>query len=94
MSESGSSDQDTTEEIDDPGRDPEGLDPPRNLFGGGPTQDSGRGEPKGTADSEGEPEPEPESPTEDDDTPDGRTGVRRRATPRRATRPRRSRPGR
>ena len=27
MSETGSSDQDTTEEIDDPGRDPKGLQP-------------------------------------------------------------------
>jgi hypothetical protein len=56
MSEPGPTDQDTTEEIDDPGRDPKGLDPPRNLFGGGPDQDSGRGEPKGTPDIEGEPE--------------------------------------
>ena len=61
MSESGSSDQDTTGEVDDPGRDPQGLNPPRNLFGGGPDQDSGRGEPKET------PDIEPESPTEDDD---------------------------
>ena len=29
------------DEIDDPGRDPKGLDPPRNLFGGGPVQDTG-----------------------------------------------------
>ena len=63
MSESGSSNLDAEEEIDDPGRDPKGLNPPRNLFGGGPDQDSGRGEPKGTPDIEGEPEP----PTEDED---------------------------
>jgi hypothetical protein len=50
VSESGT--QDETEEIDDPGRDPKGLDPPRNLFGGGPDQDSGRGEPKETPDSQ------------------------------------------
>lgn len=62
MSESRSSDQDRNE-IDDPGRDPKGLDPPRNLFGGGPDQDSGRGDPKGTPDIEGE----PASGTEDDD---------------------------
>ena len=63
MSESGSSSLDAEEEIDDPGRDPKGLNPPRNPFGGGPDQDSGRGEPKGTPDIEGE----PESPSEDDD---------------------------
>ena len=63
MSESGSSRQDAEAEIDDPGRDPKGLNPPRNPFGGGPDQDSGRGEPKGTPDIEGE----PESPSEDDD---------------------------
>lgn len=37
------------EEIDDPGRDPRGLNPPRNLFGGGPDQDSGQGSPDGSA---------------------------------------------
>ena len=67
MSESGSSSQTTSdgenEEIDDPGRDPKGLNPPRNLFGGGPDQDSGRAKPTGTPDIEGE----PESPTEDED---------------------------
>ena len=30
-------------ELDDPGRDPKGLNPPRNLFGGGTDQDSGQG---------------------------------------------------
>ena len=67
MSESGSSSQTTSdgenEEIDDPGRDPKGLNPPRNLFGGGPDQDSGRAKPTGTPGIEGE----PESPTEDED---------------------------
>ena len=62
MSESGPSDRDTSEEIDDPGRDQKGLNPPRNLFGGGPIR-RGRGEPEGTPDIEGE----PESPTDDDD---------------------------
>jgi len=34
------------EEIDDPGRDPKGLNPPRNPLGGA-DQDTGRGEPRG-----------------------------------------------
>jgi hypothetical protein len=37
------------DELDDPGRDPRGLNPPRNLFGGGPDQDSGQGPPDGNA---------------------------------------------
>ncbi|GAB3363143.1 hypothetical protein [Modestobacter lapidis] len=36
------------EEIDDPGRDPKGLNPPRNPLGG-TDQDTGRGEPRGAA---------------------------------------------
>jgi hypothetical protein len=36
-------------ELDDPGRDPAGLDPPRNLFGGA-DQDTGRGTPRGNDD--------------------------------------------
>ncbi len=67
MSESGSSSSSANEEIDDPGRDPKGLNPPRNLFGGGPDQDSGRGEPKGTPDIEGEPESPSEEEKNDDD---------------------------
>jgi len=35
-------------ELDDPGRDPAGLDPPRNLFGASPDQDSGQGAPTGS----------------------------------------------
>jgi hypothetical protein len=70
MSESGSSSQTTSdganEEIDDPGRDPKGLTPPRNPFGGGPDQDSGRGEPTGSPSTEGQ-SMMPEAPTEDDD---------------------------
>jgi hypothetical protein len=70
MSESGSSGQTTSdgaqEEIDDPGRDPKGLNPPRNLFGGGPDQDSGQGKPADTPGTEGE-SMMPEAPTEDDD---------------------------
>jgi hypothetical protein len=33
-------------ELDDPGRDPKGLNPPRNLFGGA-DQDTGQGAPRG-----------------------------------------------
>ena len=53
-------------ELDDPGRDPAGLDPPRNLFGANPDQDSGQGRPEGSPGTEGE-TVMPESPTEDDD---------------------------
>jgi hypothetical protein len=70
MSESGSSSpaasDGESEEIDDPGRDPKGLNPPRNLFGGGPDQDSGQGRPKDTPGNQGE-SMMPEAPTEDDD---------------------------
>ena len=52
---------DSNEEIDDPGRDPKGLNPPRNLFGGGPDQDSGRGDPTGTGNVG--PADKPEAPT-------------------------------
>jgi hypothetical protein len=67
MSETGSSRLGSNSEIDDPGRDPKGIGgPPRNPFGGGPDQDSGRGEPTGSPGTEGE-TMMPESPTEDDD---------------------------
>jgi hypothetical protein len=66
MSESGSSSTSANEEIDDPGRDPKGLNPPRNPFGSGPDQDSGQGKPKDAPGTEGE-SMMPESPTEDDD---------------------------
>ena len=66
MSESGSSSTSASEEIDDPGRDPNGLNPPRNPFGGGPDQDSGQGKPKDAPGTEGE-TMMPEAPTEDDD---------------------------
>ena len=55
------------DELDDPGRDPKGLDPPRNLFGGGPDQDSGRGQPRDTGDTG--PADKPGPPTEDPETP-------------------------
>ena len=55
MSESGSSSLGANDEIDDPGRDPKGIGgPPRNPLGGGPDQDSGRGEPTGSPGTAGE----------------------------------------
>ena len=42
-----------TDELDDPGRDPRGLNPPRNPFGGGPDQDRGQGAPLGDAEDTG-----------------------------------------
>jgi hypothetical protein len=66
MSDTGASSPGSNDELDDPGRDPKGLNPPRNLFGGGPDQDSGRGEPEESPSTEGQ-SMMPESPTEDDD---------------------------
>ena len=66
MSESGSSSLGSDAEIDDPGRDPKGLNPPRNLFGGGPDQDSGQGKPADSPGTEGE-SMMPEAPVEEDD---------------------------
>lgn len=67
MSETGSSSLGADSDIDDPGREPRGLGgPSRNPLGGGPDQDSGRGEPKGSPGTEGE-SMMPESPSEDDD---------------------------
>jgi hypothetical protein len=62
----GSSSTDSNEEIDDPGRDPEGLDPPRNPLGTGGGLDSGRGKPADSPDIEGQ-SMMPDSPTDDDD---------------------------
>jgi hypothetical protein len=59
-------DGDAGTELDDPGRDPKGLDPPRNLFGAGPDQDSGRGAPKGSPGIEGG-TMMPESPSDSDE---------------------------
>jgi hypothetical protein len=53
------------DEIDDPGRDPKGLDPPRNVIFGG-TQDSGQGEPSGEGNVG--PADKPEPPTDDPET--------------------------
>jgi hypothetical protein len=72
MSESGASRLGgTDEEIDDPGRDPIGLDPPRNVVFGG-TQDTGQGEPRGEGNvgPGDKPEPPTEEPENRADTPD------------------------
>jgi len=53
-------------ELDDPGRDPKGLNPPRNLFGGGADQDSGQGTPHGTGNVG--PGDKPEAPTDEPET--------------------------
>jgi hypothetical protein len=67
MSETGSSKLGADSDVDDPGRDPKGLGgPTRNPLGGGPDQDSGRGEPDPQPGIEGQ-SMMPESPTEDDD---------------------------
>ena len=52
-------------ELDDPGRDPKGLNPPRNLFGGA-DQDTGQGQPRGTGNVG--PGDKPEAPTDDPET--------------------------
>ena len=66
MSESGTQSPGSDEQIDDPGRDPKGLNPPRNPLGGGADQDSGQGRPDDSPSTEGQ-SMMPESPTEDDD---------------------------
>lgn len=65
MTTSGSSRLGHDSELDDPGRDPEGIGgPPRNPMGGGADQDSGRGAPpRGVTDEDGPIVPEP--PAED-----------------------------
>jgi hypothetical protein len=69
MSESGSGSTATNDgaddEIEDPGRDPKGLNPPRNLFGGA-DQDTGRGEPRGEGNVG--PADKPEAPTDEPET--------------------------
>lgn len=72
MSEHGSTAAGAGEELDDPGRDPKGLNPPRNPMSGGfsnpsggTDQDTGRGEPKTSPGTEGE-SMMPESPSDDD----------------------------
>ena len=66
MSETGSSSLGANSDIDDPGRDPKGLNPPRNLFGGGSDQDSGQGRPEGTGNVG--PADKPEAPTDEPET--------------------------
>jgi hypothetical protein len=66
MSGTGSSSLGSDSGIDDPGRDPKGLNPPRNPLGSGPDQDSGRGKPEGSPSTEGQ-SMMPEAPTENDD---------------------------
>ena len=67
MSDTGSSSLGSNSELEDPGREPRGLGgPPRNPLGGGPDQDSGRGDPEGSPSTEGQ-SMMPESPSEDDD---------------------------
>ena len=76
MSGTGSSAAGADEELDDPGRDPVGLNPPRNPLSGGlgsttggPDQDSGRGEPEGSPGIAGQ-SMMPESPEETENTKD------------------------
>ena len=67
MSEDATGSTRSGEGLDDPGRDPKGLGgPPRNPMGGGPDQDSGRGEPDPQPGIEGQ-SMMPESPDGDDD---------------------------
>jgi hypothetical protein len=62
----GSTSLGSNEEIDDPGRDPKGLNPPRNPLGSTPDQDSGQGQPADNPDIEGQ-SMMPDSPTDNDD---------------------------
>lgn len=65
MSDGGSSSLGSNSELEDPGRDPKGLNPPRNILGGA-DQDTGRGEPRGTGNVG--PGDKPEAPTDDPET--------------------------
>ena len=67
MSETGSSSLGADDELDDPGRDPKGLAVPRNPLGGGPDQDSGSGQPKGSPGTAGQ-SMMPEAPAESENT--------------------------
>ena len=73
MSESGSgsSSLGADSDAEDPGRDPAGLNPPRNVLFGD-TQDSGRGDPRGEGNvgPGDKPEPPTEEPEHRADTPD------------------------
>jgi hypothetical protein len=73
MNETGSSSLGSNSEIEDPGRDPKGIGgPPRNPLGGGPDQDSGRGEPSGSPGTAGQ-SMMPEAPGGGTDNPRGET---------------------
>ena len=65
MSEAGASAPGADSGMEDPGRDPRGLTPPRNIFGGA-DQDTGRGEPRGTGNVG--PADKPEAPTDAPET--------------------------
>ena len=71
MSESRSGSSSAGGDVEDPGRDPAGLDPPRNVLFGG-SQDSGRGDPSGEGNvgPADKPEPPTEEPEHRADTPD------------------------
>lgn len=69
----------SSEGLEDPGRDPKGLNPPRNPFGGA-EQDSGRGRPRGTGDLGPAGQPgvstdEPDRASEEPGTQAGETGA-------------------
>ena len=63
MSEHGASS--TSGGIEDPGRDPKGLDPPRNVLFG-ESQDTGQGRPEGEGNVG--PADKPEAPTDEPET--------------------------
>jgi len=69
MSETGATSSD--DELDDPGRDPAGLDPPRNILFGG-SGDAGQGAPRGEGNvgPGDKPEPPTEEPEHRADEPD------------------------
>ena len=62
---SGSSSLGADSDLDDPGRDPIGLDPPRNVLFGG-SQDAGQGAPAGEGNVG--PGDKPEAPTDEPET--------------------------
>jgi hypothetical protein len=62
---SGASTPGADDELDDPGRDPKGLDPPRNVLFGG-SQDTGQGAPSGEGNVG--PGDKPEAPTDEPET--------------------------
>ena len=62
---SGASTPGADDDLDDPGRDPIGLDPPRNVLFGG-SQDAGQGRPAGEGNVG--PGDKPEAPTDEPET--------------------------